>query len=496
MEIKALVCPQCGGQLNLTEKREFVYCPHCGNQIYLDFGEKEASQGVEFRTVDGIPVGRAGLPQDFKTEAVVQQGWLSETVPLVSYMRAVSGDEKQVIVSASRETYFDIRSGMMKGMLGLIQTHTKNGYIPFTEERDYVKTWAEQITGVTLTPTAQAALPSVLGSNPNLAASQLNSELGTYFSYLGEQYPVVNSEAHSTLYRFTGVFNGQDVVVLAGCDWNGAELGGNQIMGSISGAVKGLVDSNPQLKNSIGDFKNAFSDVVSGRDKMTMNDWMHGGLLYKVKQNRERQGTPQVQEMPSAPVQRQLNPDGSIPFGHSQEFGKGVSFIMFGSQRRYATMFPKAEEEHATNVFLQFVKTLEPDPQLAQRENDLVQQKLRSVMQEAANSQAMAQQMHMQTLRMQQQTSQMIARNSAQTSAGIMDSWNKRQAAQTRMSNNYSEAVRGVNSYVTPAGRTVEVGAAADHAYQNQYGDIIGVSGNAPDQSVLNDLNWTELTKK
>ena len=159
-------------------------------------------------------------------------------------------------------------------------------------------------------------------------------------------------------------------------------------------------------------------------------------------------------------------------------------------------MFPKAEEVNAVKVFLQFVKSIEPDSQLAQRENAFIQQKLQNVMQEAANSQAMAQQMHMQTLQMQQQTSQMIARNSAQTSAGIMDSWNKRQAAQTRMSNNYSEAIRGVNSYVTPAGKTVEVGVIADHAYQNQYGDIIGVSGNAPDNATLNDLNWTELTKK
>lgn len=79
-------------------------------------------------------------------------------------------------------------------------------------------------------------------------------------------------------------------------------------------------------------------------------------------------------------------------------------------------------------------------------------QKLSALMQEASRNQAMAQQMHMQTLQMQQQSSQMIALNSQQVSAGIMDSWNKRQAAQSRMSTNYSEAIRGVNSYVTPTG--------------------------------------------
>ena len=115
---------------------------------------------------------------------------------------------------------------------------------------------------------------------------------------------------------------------------------------------------------------------------------------------------------------------------------------------------------------------------------------------EAANNQAMAQQMHMQTIRMQQQTSQMIANNSRQVSAGIMDSWNKKQAAQSRMSDNYSEAIRGVNTYMTPMGGTVEMSVGADHVYQNKYGDTIGVSGNAIDPEITSKLNWTELDKK
>jgi hypothetical protein len=42
----------------------------------------------------------------------------------------------------------------------------------------------------------------------------------------------------------------------------------------------------------------------------------------------------------------------------------------------------------------------------------------------------------------------------------------------------------------------VDVSVSADHVYQNQYGDVYGVSGNAPDQDILNKLNWTELKKK
>ena len=159
-------------------------------------------------------------------------------------------------------------------------------------------------------------------------------------------------------------------------------------------------------------------------------------------------------------------------------------------------MCPAEKKQEATEIFLRFVQSITPDQAQAQKENMLIQQKINAVMQEAAMNQAQAQQMQMQTRQMQMQTSQMIARNSAQTSAGIMDSWNKKQAAQTRMSNNYSEAIRGVNTYSTPTGGSVEVGVSADHVYQNQYGDVYGVSGNALDNDVLNDLNWTELNKK
>ena len=87
----------------------------------------------------------------------------------------------------------------------------------------------------------------------------------------------------------------------------------------------------------------------------------------------------------------------------------------------------------------------------------------------------------------------MLQENSAAMSAGIMDSWDKKMASDSRISANYSEAIRGVNTYQTTSGRPVEVSVTADHVYENRYGDVYGVSGTAPDQETLNRLNWTEL---
>ena len=64
------------------------------------------------------------------------------------------------------------------------------------------------------------------------------------------------------------------------------------------------------------------------------------------------------------------------------------------------------------------------------------------------------------------------------------------------ISTNYSEAIRGVNSYVTPSGKTVEMSVVADHVYQNKYGDTIGISGTDIGQDVASKLDWTKLDKK
>ena len=157
---------------------------------------------------------------------------------------------------------------------------------------------------------------------------------------------------------------------------------------------------------------------------------------------------------------------------------------------------PVEKENEATEVFLGFVGTLTQDPALTKQETALVEQRLQARKMQAQGYAMQAQQMQMQAMQRQMDLSRQIAQNSAEISAGIMDSWEKHSASQSRMSANYSEAVRGVNTYTTPSGRTVECDVRADHVYQNRYGDTIGVSGNAVDPDVAAKLNWTKLEKK
>ena len=115
---------------------------------------------------------------------------------------------------------------------------------------------------------------------------------------------------------------------------------------------------------------------------------------------------------------------------------------------------------------------------------------------EAVRLNAQATQMRMEAQRRQAELSRQIQANSEEISRGIMDSWEKRSASQSRISENWSQATRGVNTWQTSSGRTVEASVTADHVYQNRYGDTIEVSGTALDDELTSRLDWTELKRK
>lgn len=149
-----------------------------------------------------------------------------------------------------------------------------------------------------------------------------------------------------------------------------------------------------------------------------------------------------------------------------------------------------------------YIAALSPDQSILLNSNSkgmweqLAYENWVAAMQFANQLSAQARQGQIQAQQRAIEASRMIAQNSAQMSAGIMDSWNRKMASDSRISQARSEAIRGVNTYQTTGGRSVEVGVTADHVYQNNYGDVYGVSGTAPDQELLNRLNWTEIRRR
>ena len=150
-------------------------------------------------------------------------------------------------------------------------------------------------------------------------------------------------------------------------------------------------------------------------------------------------------------------------------------------------------EQLATELFLRFAMSFTEDLSMLQKREDEVFQIFQRKLQISNQMAGQARQMQMMAQQRVMETSRMIAQNSAEISAGLMDSWNKKMDSESRISRNFSEATRGVNTYQTTDGRTVDVNVTADHGYQDNYGDVYGVSGTAPDQDLLNKLNWQKI---
>ena len=236
---------------------------------------------------------------------------------------------------------------------------------------------------------------------------------------------------------------------------------------------KGDNDYLEKAKEGLQQFKETAS-------KMTLSDYMKGGILAKMKE----------QKKPAA-LAVEKNEQAVQPVSPERE--KRSDLTIWGSQRRYGCMMLAEKEAEATPVFLNFARSVNPDQGLDQKESNAINRKFSQIRQQANMNMNIAMQKTAQLRAMQARTSQMIARNADQAREGLADSWKRKMASDDHISQGFHEATMGVNTYTNSYGQNVEVGVAADHVYENQYGDVYGVSGNALDEETLNSLNWKKL---
>lgn len=504
MELKAYICPQCGAALEVDSLTvSMVKCPNCGNTVHIGYRAGENDPGIKtFFTADGMPLASAVLPDGYSTQGFLYERWQSELVPFTTRIRA-DGSDGSVLISDSKELFHDVRNVFIKGVIGLVPNHVSSGYTSFTEPDLYLKSWAENVFGAPLTETSRTALPSRLGSDPDAARTQLASDISRFDQFMEISSSARNVLCSSVMCRFTGTLsNGREAVVLAGMDYEGEELvyGGDLFRGlnldnQYIKAVKERIDRflNRTGSASLSEIGSTFSDVVSGREKLSFSDLMSGGIIGKAMR-RKKENQAQPSEHRPSQVQ-QKNDSEEIPFGHCRDHGIRIDQITFGSHRKYFCFCYKENEADATRAFLDFVRTLQPSPSLAQKEADAISRKFSEIRQTVAQNQAVVMQKQAHLRQLQMQTSQMIAQNARSASAGLMDSFQKRSDAESRISQARSEAIRGVDTYTNSYGQTFDVSTAADHVYQNQYGDVFGISGQGFDQNDLNLLNLTELKK-
>lgn len=417
----------------------------------------------------GITLASAAIPENFTVSGSLVQKWQSDMVPFTASIQAASPDRSIFLASTSGEFYSYYLNPLLRSAAASVPGAFKTQLRNFMEPDEYLHEYATKMAGVRLQPTARAKLPSAFGADLQGERNRLARFFQDHSINIGVQIAVSTYYCDAFLYRYEAVVKGRRTVFLAGCDYKGVEYydASNSMAFALGGGVGGLL--------AMG---------------------MQGGLLGQRKPSKKAQAAAKA----AAAGRGKDSPTGigseGIPFGHGKEYGKRVDTIDWGADRLYFMAAPIELEKTATNLFLRFIGSLTPDPALWKRRNLLIEQMYQQRIAEATRLNAQATQMRIDAQRRQADLARQIQANSDEISRGIMDSWEKRSASQSRMSENWSQAIRGVNTWQTSSGRTVEASVTADHVYQNRYGDTIEVSGTALDDELTSRLDWTELRRK
>ena len=413
----------------------------------------------------GIILAKAVVPESFTSEGNLYEVWQSDLVPFTAAFQASSPDGSTMLSTTSGEMYAWYLNPLLRTFAAQTPNVIKTSFREFIEPDEYLHQYAERMAGIPLTPTARAKLPSAYGKDLEGERQRLLQYVESHMINISVRETVSTCYCDAFLYRYEGVSRGRKIVVLAGCDYKGVESydanGGPAGMGLLSMGLQG---------------------GLLGR----MMQGNKGKASAKVSGNRGKY---------SPGVSPTGVGAGNIPFGHGKEYGKQVDLISWGSERLYFAAAPIEAERAATVAFLRFVGSISPNPALWKQRSLLIEQKHQTRILEAQQLNSQAVQMQIQAQQRQRELARQIQANSEEISRGIMDSWERRSASQSRISSNWSQAIRGVDTYSTPTGRTVEASVSADHVYQDRYGDTIEVYGNEPDDELVTRLDWTKLNR-
>ena len=451
-----------------------------------------------FTDESGLGLAAAMVPEGYTLSGRLINPLQSNHVPFHTWVRAVDSKKEIYLFAESPEMFIDYRTAFLKATSKMDPTLVPGAVREFTEPEEYIKQYAERITGAKMTATDCGKLPSYFGKNLKSYHEYMLREYQTLFDIdasFGTYVGTANSTCDAILYRFTCDIQGEEYVVLAGADYMGIEYY-NQATAMGTQAVDGLKNLFGKAMESVASAQQGegFGVEVKG-EKRDMGWFMKGGLVGQMMRDKEAGVRNQAPAPKPDPKPAKTEVPDVIPFGHARDYGRPTEVIEWGSNGKYAVAAPLSREREAAQIFMQFVGTYHMDPALAEKYSALKQQRRQSNLQETIRLHNMVQQKQAELRQQQAKLSAQLAQNSREISDGLMDSWNKRSAAQSRMSHNYSEAIRGVDSYSTPSGSTIEASVAADYVYQDRYGDIIEVHGPDIDQSLANAFDWTKLNR-
>lgn len=448
-------CPACGASLDIEGNEEFSKCKYCGSTIRIRKRNVNADGSVTLQDkATGMVVGTVQVPFGFHSLGMIQPDVSCYTYPFG--VSASACNEKGTVVSYFiGESYTDrskcplLSSSYSQGGLEQIsKIHYKN----FMDAHQYIHGYATMYA---------------------------NSAKATRLKLVEERamplYEPFDEEAAFRSYKTRVEFEKQ--------------RSGNAGMATDTGFyVKGLCCVYDMTINNI-DFKLVISTVLEAwkyqlpamMGAVGSLGGLAGSLIGSLFGNNQQ---PQQQQV--------VNPGAfnDMPMNSVIEWQSNSVFTM--------QCLPQEFDNAFQGVFTDFCSTLKLDSGIRENMYNMQSQIQENI---ARHTQQRIDQMNRQFQSWQQiHATQQAAFDSYNRSwwsrtnssdAARRSAYQSRMAAEDRMSDRYSEAIRGVNTYVRPDGTEVEVSVDYDRAYTNNSGDTLG-SRSAFEPGG----NWTEMNRK
>ncbi len=472
METKIFVCPNCHKTLEVETDRTRIFCGYCGTPINL--AKKDiAFQETRFITPQGQVVGYAEVPQGWRIGAELQNKQVDDLTPFYTTMLATNRENTMQVGSHSGENYYTHRRTT------ILSQFAGQKHVEYLEPDDYLLDVARRLCGVDVALAKTDTLRTRYLAN-------IDNEAGKIIARFEERGNIVlpsvqlhlkltNAMFDSRMIEATFIDNREEMAVFIGGDLFGLEYYDASPTASLGRGITGGIGNI---------FSKAKEAMEENNEQIDFGWFMRGGIVGSMMRQRNKQD--------HAPVQKQEKKQGTAPFGHAHEYGLPVDTINWGSKRIYYAIGPLSQEDALEQAFRKMAETYCLDQSLVSYLEQYHMQVRQSEMSTLNNATNYAYQSHM----MNMQRLNQVSKTLSQSNDIVMQGYQNRQEAYDRMSQKRSEAIRGVNTYTTSDGRSVEHSVSSDHVYETKYGDTVGVSGNAIDDSVATDLGWKEIFKK
>ena len=449
--VQEVKCPSCGGPARVADDCDIATCEYCGSTLHVSFRtvetgfeadgtirDKSTGQGI-FR------VGRHGGWQVLATE-LRRTGCISR--PYVP-RAGLKNRENGVVEMAMGDAGMRMSAGL-KAMMGMY-----GGHLAGIDTANY------------------AEMP-----NPLLVADKLAEGKA--------------AELAATSFRLVGQMAAGNIDAALRQDFEAMQR---------SARAEGAAVQNPfeALVLRVYDFTYggnpwrmaAYVRMHAAKSASNVGEGFTGGLggllggLFGGKRQTESIASP-AQRMPQQGV-----PWCTADFGAYAQSGT----IMWSTVLQALFMAPAAVfDEQLASSFMPLVGTLQIHPdveslslQESQQYSARVQQATQS---QLARNQAAFEAQQAAHRRRQAAFDSYIQSVNAASDAHHRQFMASSNAQFEHRAPDFSEAIRGVNTYATADGREIEISVSADHAWENQAGDVIGTSG-----SYEPGADWTELPR-